>query len=628
MELDEQFLAKLNALRLRKAKALLFFLLVNAGQPHRTEKLSDLMWQTAEREQAGASCRQAVHTIRLALADIPSARLQSGSGLLALSISPGFRLMDSLLAGLSASDWRKERSDCLRGYFAIMDSLAGISASFDSWLTITQSALLSATRKVLDPLLSDRAAPSPVAAAIAEFALQIEPSNEIAARFLMKQHWHAGRPTRSIEVYNALYGYLGDQFDQEPEPETVALLAAIKLEPQRSPELPIRTQKPQVRMGLSLYPETHGTAEAMALSSVLYADLRMRLGRFREWRVVGTEDDEAPQITLNLHPSLSSAEPRLIVEMLEGRAGALIWSERVDNPWLDWESKIRLVLFNVATALSVVVADRAVSDPAAGVYDRWLRAQVLLDTWSPRNEGAAVSLLRDITQEAPRFGPAHAELAGALNVRHVLLPGTQQTDEIKQLALHHAIEAVSIDPLDTRAHRVLAWCYCHKGEFGLAEFHFDQALALNPANPLTLASAALGFAFTGAKDQSAELVGRARRLGRAMDPFHLIYLAAADYLCGDYEAAASQCQAGAGLMTTVGGWHSAALWKLGRREEGSQRLCEWFDVIGAQWRGQGAPTGDAILDWFAAIFPLRDEHARADLRASLADVAQSSGRLG
>ncbi len=116
MDTDERLLVILTELRLRKARALLLFLIVDANRPHRTEKLLDLLWQTAEQDKAAVSSRQVVRKIRLGLEALPGIRLDSGNGQMQLSMMPGHALLDSLVAGLSANAWPKARAECLRGY--------------------------------------------------------------------------------------------------------------------------------------------------------------------------------------------------------------------------------------------------------------------------------------------------------------------------------------------------------------------------------------------------------------------------------------------------------------------------------------------------------------------------------
>lgn len=630
MDLVQTIVSLFPPLKLRKARALLLFLLVDFPHSHRSEKILDLFWQDSEASRASASFRQVVRHIRVALDGVAGISLETGGRSIALRMQGAqagqgtFDLQQLLTDGLQGPGWDRTAAARVRDLIGMIETLEGISGSFDSWLAITRSTVMSAVRRILDQrLVADGASGGREAA---EFALEIEPSNEVAVRFLMLQDWRAGRPTRAIERYNALYAHLDEAFDQEPETETVALLAAIKLDPTGAASPPQPERRPQVSLSVELAPQPWIGREQASFAGVLFADLRLRMARFREWRVVDEHSAEAPQVRIMLRPVAAPEAFYLYVEVQQGATGHVLWSDVIAQPSRDWEAKVRVLLAGIANALSIVVAERSLSDSAASVYDRWLRSQALLDAWSPETEGTALDMLREITREAPRFGPAHAELAGALNVRHVLLPGTRQTGDIKQAALHHAIEAVSIDPLDTRAHRVLAWCYCHKGEFELAEFHFDQALGLNRVNPLTLASCALGFGFTHALDRASALSAEAKRHAAVMEPFHLIYLAAADYLCGDYSEAERQCAAGAGLMTTVGGWHSAALWQLGRQVEAVARYRHWTAGIAGQWRGTVPATGPEITDWFTAIFPLRRETVRDHLRRTLGEVAAAASQ--
>ncbi len=136
-----------------------------------------------------------------------------------------------------------------------IEALLGISPSFDSWLAMTRSTLLSAARRIIDAALTTAPPTAAESRDIAEFALEIEPSNEVAARFLMVHHWRIGRATRAIEVYNTLYQNLDSHFDQEPEPETVSMLAAIKLNPGGAPERPLALLRPQVGIAIALYAE-------------------------------------------------------------------------------------------------------------------------------------------------------------------------------------------------------------------------------------------------------------------------------------------------------------------------------------------------------------------------------------
>lgn len=616
------------ALRLRKARALFLHLIADPQQVHRTERFLDLFWQGVQADKAALSCRQTVRQLRVALAQAPGILLDTGGGTIALRLPPdlaGQMPLDRMLAQrLAGPGWDDAAAASLRAILTATETVEGLSASFDSWLAITRAGLLSAVRRALDARLAGPG-DDPASRQAAEFALELEPANEVAVRHLMTLDWREGHPTRAIARYDTLYRHLDADYDQEPEPETIGLLAAIKLDPgggsSHSPPPP----PPQVPLALVLDPAPGLAREWASLAAVLAADLRLRMDRFREWRVLDDSAPEAPRIRVVLRPGLTADGFSLAVQVRQGADDQLLWDQDIPQPSRDWEAKVRPLLTGIANALSVVVAERALQDRAASVYDRWLRAQVLLDDWSPVTEAEAMDMLRQITLEEPRFGPAHAELAGALNVSHILRPGTYLTPDQCRTALHHALEAVQIDPLDTRAHRVLAWCYCYRDEFELAGFHFEQALALNPANVMSRASAALGHAFADDLDRARALADELAAPGVAILPFQTVYLAAVNYLCGRPDLAAAQCAQAGALHIAGGGWHTAALWHLGQREAAEARFAAWLDDLRPNWFGDRPHGAEAVVDWFVAIFPLRRPATRTALRATLTSVAEGLG---
>ena len=107
-----------------------------------------------------------------------------------------------------------------------------------------------------------------------------------------------------------------------------------------------------------------------------------------------------------------------------------------------------------------------------------------------------------------------------------------------------------------------------------------------------------------------------------MERFHLVYLAAADYLLGNHAEAERQCAKARGLMATVGGWHAAALCKIGEDARASARLSEYVAEVGALWQGAVPPDEQAVRSWFVSVFPLRDNEARCDLERTLARIGR------
>ncbi len=602
-------LSQVRSIRFRKARALLFFLLHAPEQDHRSEKIADVFWGDYPHTKAMASLRQTIRQIRLLLADTEGLELETRRGHMRLQCEDNAPIDARICALLAAPLWAEDTEQELGHYQQEFELLLGISEAFDSWLSIRKA---QATQAIAEVLEAKYTGPDEDVQA-AKLAQVMEPSNEMATRFLMRHFWANQQPNRAIEAYNTLFEHLDQNFDQEPEPETIDLLASIKMgEPLPAQALPADTPP---KILVQMQNEADLAPEEQSLLNVLFLDLRMRLSRFREWGIADDERLEAVDliVKIQLLPQMPNAP--LHIEISNPGSNNLLWAEMIPAPQENWDEKVRTQLGNIATALSIGAGGNHAPAQEARIYDRWLRSQVLIDRWSPETEGEAIKMLSDITIDAPRFGPAHAELAGALNVRHILLPGTRQTEAEKQRALHHALEAISLDPLDTRAHRVLAWCYCHKAEFELAEFHFEQALHLNSSNSLTLASCALGYAFAGRHEPARDICDRMLSAPGAMQPFHLVYMAAVNYLSGDHTRAAEQCaQAGDSMTTAAGGWHAAALCQLGQMDEAQRRVKNYIGIVKKQWSLPAEPKDGEVLDWYTACFPLREESVRKALR--------------
>ncbi len=603
------------SIRFRKARALLFFLLHSPEQDHRSEKIADVFWGDYPHDKAMASLRQTIRQVRLLLSEAEGLALETRRGHLQLQCEDTTPIDAKICAVLSSPPWPEDTEQDLGYYLQEFELLLGLSEAFDSWLSIRKAQATQAIAEVLEAQYTDPKN-EPEAVQAAKLAQVVEMSNEVAARFLMRHFWANQQPNRAIETYNTLFEHLDQYLDQEPEPKTIDLLASIKL----GEALPAKTPKMDAppKILVRIQNETNLTPEERSLLNVLFIDLRMRLSRFREWGIAESDSLDAVDLVVKIQLLPQMPDAPLHIEISNPESNNLLWAEMIPAPQNNWDEKVRTQLGNIANALSLGAGGNNAPTQEARIYDRWLRSQVLIDRWSPDTEGEAIQMMSDITIDAPRFGPAHAELAGALNVRHILLPGTKQTEAEKQRALHHALEAISLDPLDTRAHRVLAWCYCHKAEFELAEFHFEQAMHLNSSNSLTLASCALGFAFAGRLEVAQEICARMLCAPGAMQPFHLIYMAAVNYLSGDFERARAQCaQAGDAVTTSSGGWHAAALYQLGRKEEAHSCIENYVDSVKKQWSLPREPTASEVLDWYTACFPLREESARKALRETV-----------
>ena len=76
--------------------------------------------------------------------------------------------------------------------------------------------------------LAEHEPPDPAGARIARLLLRMEPTHEVACRFLMRTQYLRGNVAAALSVYNDLWERLDREFDALPSDETQRLIVAIK----------------------------------------------------------------------------------------------------------------------------------------------------------------------------------------------------------------------------------------------------------------------------------------------------------------------------------------------------------------------------------------------------------------
>ena len=120
---------------------------------------------------------------------------------------------------LTREEGRPER--LLYGYDDLDPSLRG-------WLHILRDSSKTRLTRALEDLMA--AASGPAAALRAAEALAfLDPSHEPAQQRLIAAHARAGNTAAALRQYDALWRELDEVHDCEPAPETVDLIASVKL---------------------------------------------------------------------------------------------------------------------------------------------------------------------------------------------------------------------------------------------------------------------------------------------------------------------------------------------------------------------------------------------------------------
>jgi predicted ATPase/DNA-binding SARP family transcriptional activator len=225
----------------RKSLALLAYLAVTR-QPHSRDALATLLWPDADAERARAGLRRTLVDLNTALgkgwldAEGDQIVLRADAGLqvdveryhavlaqVAGHSHPPHRLCDACLAHLTEAA-SLYTADFLAGF------TLGDAVDFDAWQTFQTESLRLELAGALEKLAQGLAGRQQWDAAIsaARRWLALDPLHEPAHRLLMHLHAWAGDRAAAARQYQECVKVMETELCIEPEPETTALLEAIR----------------------------------------------------------------------------------------------------------------------------------------------------------------------------------------------------------------------------------------------------------------------------------------------------------------------------------------------------------------------------------------------------------------
>lgn len=238
-ELDLRLLGRFQArcssgrpveLTTRKARALLAYLALHAGQAQSREKLIALLWSDRAEKQGRDSLRQALTALRRGLGAEGVALLTVDGD--AIAVEPAAVDVDAsrferLLAG-GTPEQLERAVELYRG--DLLDGVGVRDPAFEDWMYAERARLQGRAVEALTKLLAHQAESAAAERAVATAArlLQLDPLQEVAHRALMRLHAARGQRGLALRQYQACVDVLKRELGVAPDPETVALQDAIR----------------------------------------------------------------------------------------------------------------------------------------------------------------------------------------------------------------------------------------------------------------------------------------------------------------------------------------------------------------------------------------------------------------
>lgn len=376
-----------------------------------------------------------------------------------------------------------------------------------------------------------------------------------------------------------------------------ALLAAL------GPPLARRMQKPAGDSAATIavlpFANQSGDASRDYFSAGLTEDVTSALGRFSGLRVM-SYSAVLPYRRSNATPQQVSRELgvryviqggvreaggrlRVGVELSDGSAGTLLWSERYEGEGaqvFDIQDRIvRNVVGALAVKLTALEQQRTLAKPPGSLeaYDLVLRARALL----AQADRAANRQARALTARAIELSPDYAEAYAAASYgefQRASFGWIEDPREALARSEEAARRAIALgEPgAAARAYGVLGNLHTFKGEFDAAMQDANRALELNPSDALAYALRGGILLWTGHLEESIAATEAARRFDPGLSSEAAFNLALAYYLAGRYRDAVVLTE---GMRTAQPGLvfseavRAAALAQLGERVQ-AQRAAD------------------------------------------------------
>ena len=214
-----------------KSKAILAYLASNPGAPVTRDRLADLCWSRSGPEQARQSLRQALLSLRTALAEVPDATLHSQGEMVQLDgVVTDIQRLSTITQSTALNDL-SAAATLYRGAF--LDDLPEIGPPFEEWRLAERTKWHEIACRTLLQLGEAHLASKRHADAIAtaQRAVALDPLREDLHRLLIKALAAAGRRAEALREYDELSDLLRRELKVAPDAETRQLVEALREAP-------------------------------------------------------------------------------------------------------------------------------------------------------------------------------------------------------------------------------------------------------------------------------------------------------------------------------------------------------------------------------------------------------------
>ena len=561
----------------RKARAVLGYLCVNAGERVARSRLASLLWNRVPDRQARTSLRQALRELSTAMGSFADELISADID--TVRLDPSLCWIDAL-AVLSSEPLPLH---ALRGDLAsicsgeLLEDLSGISPTFDQWLLAERTRFTEHLRLLFETelrQLGQSNADPDRRAALARRVIAFDATHEGASRILMRALADMGERAQAIREYERCRAALRAALDVEPSPETRALYEAVRafsgrerrdeaaapsiLPPDHGKGINVPSVgSSRLRVGVLPF-QANRLPSNDTLAFCLSQEIAAALARFRWFDVIApgtlprgfsSSANENVFRRKQLHyivdGDLSGTEDKFqinvrLLDVTQDRR--VVWSDRFELTVDALDQINELVTAPVVARIDPVIffiEGQQTGSQRSGATGLVLRAVSLMYGMERESYEKAGQLLSRALEADPENAKA-ASWAAYWQVWHVGQGWSQNPDHAVTTAQELALRAIRIDPDNAEALGIYAHiCAFLAKDFDSALHYFERALRLNPNLAFIWALSAPTYCYTGRPDIALRHLDRYRDLA-PFDPYFRFWetmYAIAYTFKGDYEKA-------------------------------------------------------------------------------------------
>lgn len=448
-----------------------------------------------------------------------------------------------------------------------------------------------------------------------------EASLTSAIRELRRALGDESRTPRLIEsVYGRGYRFIAPVEPVRAPPSVVA-----------APAQPARSARPQSDgrpplVLVSAFRDEAVRATHPYFAAELREEVLSGLSRFREIQLVADNrpeeeaaqahrSDRGYQLTATLLPEGGGI--KVIARARRLSDGRVLWAETMSLADTGTAGGVGKIVRRIAGAAIPAVDDDLYLDLPQESDDLYLRYLVAKrrSYAAPNFEEArsAVQALEAIIAERPGFALAYPPLARLYNTDfgYTALGSSGPAERARALQL--AKEGLAADRGNVHAYTVLGFCHLWHDERGPARHCFEQALALNPYNPVRLEECATGWMYLGDLDRARQLMDTAAALNPVPGDGFREDSGRLRLIAGDHEGGRAELE-GVVAGTIWADLYLALCEMACGIEAGAPRLARWRAKVESRWHASEPPTEVGLAQWIRRHHPLQDATGRSCFR--------------